>query len=95
MVRLVLDGRAYDLPAGTDAAALRRRAEAVMSGRAGNAGFDRMTLADGNVLAVNWRAVGTVRVIEAGSGGRRLTGAERSRWGAGVGVPGWSGVPSG
>jgi hypothetical protein len=66
-VRLVLDGRAYDLPAGTDAAALRRRAEEVMSGRAGNVGLDRITLADGDVLAVNWRAVGTVRIVEAGS----------------------------
>ncbi|MCM3925065.1 hypothetical protein ND748_25790 [Frankia sp. AiPs1] len=63
----MLDGRAYDLPAGTDAAALRRRAEGVMSGRAGNVGLDRITLADGDVLAVNWRAVGTVRIVEAGS----------------------------
>jgi hypothetical protein len=64
MARLVLDGQAYDLPAGTDAAALRRRAADVMSGRAGNVGLDRITLAGGEILEVNWRVVGVVRVVE-------------------------------
>ncbi|SNQ49385.1 conserved hypothetical protein [Frankia canadensis] len=64
MVRLVLDGQAYDLPAGTDASTLRRRAADVMSGHAGNVGLDRIALADGSILEVNWRAVTIVQVLD-------------------------------
>ncbi len=64
MARLVLDDQTYDLPAGTDAAALRRRAADVMSGRTGNIGLDRVTLADGKELEVNWRSVGVVQVVD-------------------------------
>ncbi|MCM3884323.1 hypothetical protein [Frankia sp. R82] len=64
MVRLLLDGQVFDLPAGTDPVALRRRASDVMSGAAGNAGLDRITLASGDILEVNWRTVGVVEVVE-------------------------------
>jgi hypothetical protein len=68
MVRLVLDGREYDLPPGTDAAALRRRAAEVMSGRAGNIGLDQITLADGGTLEVNWRVITIVQVLGTDGG---------------------------
>lgn len=64
MARLLLDGQAYDLPAGTDAAVLRRRAADVMSGRAGATGLDRITLAGGRILEVNWRSVGVVQIVD-------------------------------
>ncbi|MCL9758889.1 hypothetical protein [Frankia sp. AiPa1] len=63
-MRLLLDGQQFDLPAGTDPVALRRRAGEVMSGEHGNTGLDRILLASGDVLEVNWRAIGVVEVID-------------------------------
>jgi hypothetical protein len=61
-VRIVIDGQAFELPADTDPAELRRRvAQAVF-----RCEVEQLHLANGRTMLVNWRSVRTIQ-IELGS----------------------------
>ncbi|MBL7497706.1 hypothetical protein I6A84_15030 [Frankia sp. CNm7] len=61
-VRIVIDGQAFALPAGTDPGELRRRvAQAVF-----RCEVEQLHLADGSTMLVNWRSVRTIRIEPAG-----------------------------
>lgn len=60
---LVIDGRPYELHPSVDAAAVVRRAHAVMDGKVRpplDAADDELRLADGRTVRVGWRSVVTV-----------------------------------